>query len=730
MSLFDWKHRGALGHPLAERMRPRKLDEFIGQSHIIGPGRLLRRAIEADQLSSVIFSGPPGTGKTTLARVIANSTRAHFLSINAVLAGVKDIREAIDDAKQRLAMYEQRSILFVDEVHRFNKAQQDALLPWVENGTFILIGATTENPFFEVNKALVSRSRVFVLRSLESADLERVIEQALSDPERGYGIRRVELEATAKAHLIDVANGDARALLNALELAVETTPPSQDGVIHIDLAVAEDSIQARAVLYDKEGDAHFDTISAFIKSVRGSDPDAALYWLACMIHAGENPNFVFRRLLILAAEDVGLADPAAISVVESCAAAFDRIGLPEGRYHLAHATLYLATAPKSNSTMAFFDALEVVQRERQGNVPGHLKDGGRDGEALGHGANYLYPHAYRDHWVAQQYLPTGLQGRVFYQPSDQGYEGAIRDRLERRRETQLAAALEPSSVVLEGFSYTADDSAAERWVKRALSNVGEGLGRLRDTLFELLAPARHELLLELDASNAALLFWEGLRRVPEGGVHAWFRERSAFELAQSQVQRLPELRRPTLSLHDAPWFETNSPLRFELVVGRNVLGGIADKRSALEHLRSLVAPGGRWGLSELLGRQTPRLCSYVQARWLSSELLERWREAEQAIYTEPSDPRLNWSAEELVRLCEDAGFAVEGRVLRIDASLLISPSLLGRWFPPTQVAGSYRERLSVSLEQRELEAIELAIRGHLLEQSLPWSSEHLVLVGR
>ncbi|MDR1256335.1 MAG: AAA family ATPase, partial [Spirochaetaceae bacterium] len=321
--------------PLAERMRPRALDDVIGQDHIVGPGRLLRRAIQADRLSSLIFYGPPGTGKTSLARVIANTTKARFESLNAVLSGVKDIREAIDRASERRRLYGQRTILFVDEVHRWNKAQQDALLPWVENGTVILVGATTENPFFEVNRALVSRSRIFQLKPLEKDDLMLTAKRALADGERGYGKLSVTFEEGALEHLVEVAGGDARSLLNALELAVETTGGTAGGAIHVTLEAAEESIQRRAVLYDKDGDYHFDTISAFIKSVRGSDPDAAMYWLAKMLRAGEDPAFIFRRMIILASEDVGLADPRALGIVISCAEAFDRIGFPEGNYPLA-----------------------------------------------------------------------------------------------------------------------------------------------------------------------------------------------------------------------------------------------------------------------------------------------------------------------------------------------------------------------------------------------------------
>ncbi|MFM9109571.1 MAG: AAA family ATPase, partial [Prochlorococcaceae cyanobacterium] len=422
MDLFSHQAEQTLRRiaPLAERLRPRSLDDFVGQEAILGPGRLLRRAIAADRVGNLILHGPPGTGKTTLARIIANTTRAHFSSLNAVLAGVKELRTEVEAARQRLERHGLRTLLFIDEVHRFNTAQQDALLPWVENGTVSLIGATTENPFFEVNKALVSRSRLFRLQPLEPQHLRRLLERALADPEHGYGTRMVRLDADAADHLLAVAGGDARSLLNALELAVETTPADGEGMVHIDLAIAEDSIQQRAVLYDKQGDAHFDTISALIKSVRGSDPDAALFWLARMVEAGENPRFIFRRLLIAAGEDIGLADPQAIVVVEACAAAFERVGLPEGLYPLAQATLYLAATEKSNSSLGFFDAVRAVREARRQGVPAHLRDANRDGQAFGDGVGYRYPHAYADHWVAQQYLPAALQGEVFWQPGAAG----------------------------------------------------------------------------------------------------------------------------------------------------------------------------------------------------------------------------------------------------------------------------------------------------------------------
>jgi putative ATPase len=428
--------------PLADRMRPRTLDEFVGQEHILGPGSLLRRAIEADRISSVLFYGPPGTGKTTLARIIAGTTRAHFATLNAVLAGVKDIRAQIELASERLKLHRQRTILFIDEVHRFNKAQQDALLPHVENGTVILIGATTENPYFEVIKSLVSRSRIFELTSLDEPALRRVLEQALRNEERGYGKLDVAIDSEAVDHLVSTANGDARSLLNALELAVETTTPDGEGRRRITLEVAEESIQRRAVLYDKEGDAHFDTISAFIKSLRGSDPDAALYWMARMVYAGEDPRFIFRRMIVFAAEDVGMADPAALRTVIACASGFDYVGMPEGRFLLAECCLYLANAPKSNSAFAFFDALRYVEDEQSLEPPNHLKDANRDAKGLGHGENYKYPHAYEAHYVPEQYLPPQMQGTYFYEPSGMGYEKKIAERLAYWRSRDATEGLE------------------------------------------------------------------------------------------------------------------------------------------------------------------------------------------------------------------------------------------------------------------------------------------------
>ncbi len=432
MDLFEYSRRDQISQeaPLAARMRPRTLAEFVGQEEIVGPGRLLRRAIEGDQLSSLILWGPPGTGKTTLAMIIANTTESHFETLSAVMAGVADIRRIVAQAKERRNFYGQRTILLVDEIHRFNKAQQDSLLPHVEDGTIVLIGSTTENPYFEVIAPLVSRSRVFQLKPLSEEELALILRRALADEERGYGKLEVEVDDEAMAHLVRVAGGDARTALNALELAVETTRPD-DGVIHIDLAVAEESIQRRALVYDRE--AHYNTISAFIKSLRGSDPDAALYWLAKMIYAGEDARFIARRMIIFASEDVGNADPQALVVATSAANALEWVGLPEAQYNLAQAAIYLATAPKSNSTGAYFKALGDVEREGKVEVPDHLKDASRDGKALGHGAGYKYPHDYPGHYVAQQYLPHELAGRRYYKPSEQGYEKLIKERLARWR---------------------------------------------------------------------------------------------------------------------------------------------------------------------------------------------------------------------------------------------------------------------------------------------------------
>lgn len=417
--------------PLAFRMRPRSFDEFVGQEHIVGPGRLLRRMIEADRLSSILLWGPPGSGKTTLAAIIAAHTASAFETISAVLGGVKELREVLDRAKERRSFHGQRTVLFVDEIHRWNKAQQDALLPHVEDGSIILVGATTENPAFEIIRPLLSRSRLFRLEALTDADIRRVLEQALGDAERGYGDRQIEMDDEAMKHLIRIADGDARNALNALELAVLSTPLGEDGATHITLDVAQESIQRRAVAYDKGGDEHYDTASAFIKSIRGSDPDAALFWLAKMIHAGEDPRFIMRRLLILAGEDIGLANPQGIVVVAACAQGFEWVGLPEGLFHLAMAALYLATSPKSNSVCGVFDAMREVEEGGSTTVPIHLSTNPMNRNK--DNSQYQYAHDFPNHYVKQQYLPDELVGNRFYQPSDIGFEAKIKAWLEELR---------------------------------------------------------------------------------------------------------------------------------------------------------------------------------------------------------------------------------------------------------------------------------------------------------
>ena len=429
MDLFDYMREKDMEResPLASRLRPRTLDEVVGQQHIVGKDKLLYRAIQADKLGSIIFYGPPGTGKTTLAKVIANTTSADFRQINATVAGKRDMEEVVKEAKDNIGMYGRKTILFVDEIHRFNKGQQDYLLPFVEDGTLILIGATTENPYFEVNGALLSRSRIFELKPLEKDDVKELIRRAVYDKERGMGIYDAEIDEDAADFLADTANGDARAALNAVELGVLTTAKGSDGRIHIDMAVAQECIQKRAVRYDKNGDNHYDTISAFIKSMRGSDPDAAVYYLARMLYAGEDIKFIARRIMICAAEDVGNADPQALVVAVNAAQAAERIGLPEANIILSQAVTYVATAPKSNAAcMAVQKAMEAVRNERNMPVPVHLQDKHYKGaEKLGHGAGYRYAHDYPKHYVQQQYLPDGMEGTVFYEPSDNGYEKQI-----------------------------------------------------------------------------------------------------------------------------------------------------------------------------------------------------------------------------------------------------------------------------------------------------------------
>ena len=435
MTLFEHRSQRELERqaPLAARMRPRTFDDFVGQEHIIGPDTVLRKAIESDQLPSIILWGPPGTGKTSLAFLVAATTKSHFSPVSAVASGVADLRRIGAEAQERLGMHGQRTVLFVDEIHRFNKAQQDVILPYVEDGTLVLIGATTENPSFEVVSPLLSRSRVFTLKPLTEGQVEDILRSAMADAERGLGGIRPELDDEAMGALLILSNGDARVALNGLELAASATGADEEGVRRVSVAAIEDAMQQRALLYDKAGDQHYDTISAFIKSVRGSDPDAAIYWLARMVEAGEAPLFIARRLVILASEDVGMADPQALSVAMAAQQAVHFVGMPEGRIPLAEATVYLATAPKSNSAYRAIDAaLDDVRKTRNEPVPLHLRNPvtGLMRES-GYGKEYKYSHDYEGHFSPMENLPPSLKGRRYYTPGDQGYEPEVADRLKR-----------------------------------------------------------------------------------------------------------------------------------------------------------------------------------------------------------------------------------------------------------------------------------------------------------
>lgn len=437
MDLFEYMRQNNMEKeaPLAARLRPTTLDEVVGQQHIVGKDTLLYRAIKADKLSSLIFYGPPGTGKTTLAKVIAGTTSADFMQINATVAGKKDMEDVVEKAKNNRGMYGKKTILFIDEIHRFNKGQQDYLLPFVEDGTIVLIGATTENPFFEVNSALISRSIIFELKPLEKEEIKELIVRAVYDREKGMGAYNAVIEEDALEFLADMAGGDARQALNAVELGVMTTAPREDGKIHLTLEVASECIQKRIIKYDKGGDNHYDTISAFIKSMRGSDPDAALYYLAKMLYGGESVTFIARRIMICASEDVGNADPQALQVAVAASLAVERVGMPEAQIILAQAVSYVATAPKSNAALGIFDAMSEVKKTGNLKIPGHLQDSHYKGsDKLGHGVGYKYAHDYKNHYVKQQYLPYELTGKEFYRPDGNGYEAKIRAHMKRIRQ--------------------------------------------------------------------------------------------------------------------------------------------------------------------------------------------------------------------------------------------------------------------------------------------------------
>lgn len=773
--------------PLADRMRPRSLEEFQGQEAILGPGRLLRRAIEADRVGNLILHGPPGVGKTTLARIIAATTRAHFSSLNAVLAGVKDLRSEVDAAKRRLEQHSLRTLLFIDEVHRFNSAQQDALLPWVENGTVTLIGATTENPYFEVNKALVSRSRLFRMEPLEPPHLQALLERALADPERGYGRRRVEISAEAVAHLVDVAGGDARSLLNALELAVETTAPmplgepsdpgaAPAGVIRIDLAIAEESIQQRAVLYDKQGDAHFDTISAFIKSLRGSDADAALFWLARMVEAGENPRFIFRRMLISAGEDIGLADPQAMVVVEACAAAFERVGLPEGLYPLAQAALYLASTEKSNSLLGFFDALKTVKASNRQDVPSHLRDANRDGQAFGDGVGYRYPHAYAEHWVAQQYLPSALQGELFWQPGQLGWEGERRARMQQRRAAQLAAAAEQEAEQGTVLSGGPEDPVLARWLQRQLGSEGQRLDRLRQRLWQDTAPRRQDRVLILEARS---LLWalDPLAACPEGGVVIQLAQGSDRQRLAAQLQALDSLSQPQLVAHQEPQGQGQPPSldrdqaqkpsqkpsqKHDLMPTSDPAAGAVQGAdpAGLQALARQLEPGqqfewiaGRHPFRPLVGvaleeavadldRLAARRCQLrllfsspalgpagallAGGRSFSAEQTSLVRAAAACEGAACSALAGGPNLDVLDRALQERGWTVAWQRWPEPLDLEIGEALLARWFGPQ---AAYRQQLQTSLPAADIDALALVLRG-LLGQRLPQRLQHQLLIAQ
>ena len=709
--------------PLADAMRPETLDDFFGQEHIVGKGRLLRRAIQADQLSSLIFYGPPGTGKTTLARIIANTTKSYFISINAVLSGVKEIRDAIEEAKKRRDFYGKRTILFVDEVHRWNKAQQDALLPWVENGTFIFIGATTENPYFEVNSALVSRSRVFQLLPLTKEDLKKAALKAISNKEKGYGRFKVTIDDDALEHLASIADGDARSLLNALQLAVETTPesypPPEGTEIHITLEIAEESIQKKAILYDKEGDYHYDMISAFIKSLRGSDPDAALYWMARMIAGGEDPKFIFRRMMIQAAEDVGMADPYCLPVVVADAEAFDRVGMPEGQFFLSHAALYITSCKKTNTTYAYYDALDFVQKEKQYEVPSHLKDASRDKESFGHGEGYKYPHAFKDHWVAQQYLPSSLKGKVFYTPSNVGYEGEIAKELSRRREVQLEAQLDTGESTGEILTFSPDDKSKNAWFRRTAGEKNTVLSAVRDELFANAKLLRHHKVL-IPGGDKGLLAWEASRRTPEGGVYVLMDKDEDMDYFVNYPSVLSEVERPVAIKGTLESFAKEHSMLFDCIIGRNTATR-SDKKQVFKQIHSLLENDGSAVLSEIIPSQCTRL-SQIVAPYLKETERKKLTTLENKLFEE--SPLMLWNGEDLVSAAAGAGFLVHSHTKDLAERRYITQKDIDNWLDSSN-PGTYGNALAD--EPKLSEKIKKALESLIDNDGVEWKTHHIIL---
>lgn len=571
--------------------------------------------------------------------------------------------------------------------------------------------------------------------------MRQIAQQALQDKARGFGNLDIHIDTDALDHLVDVANGDARGVLNdALELAVETTTPDENGRIQLTLEVAEESIQRRAVLYDKEGDVHYDTISAFIKSVRGSDPDAALYWLAKMVYAGEDPRFLFRRMAILAGEDVGMADPNAITVVMSCWQTFERIGMPEGQFPLAQAVIYLATAPKSNTTSAFFDALKAVEEEQEVDVPNHLKDGNRDKEGFGHGKGYLYPHAYREHWVEQQYLPSVLQGKMFYQPSDQGYERGIRDQVARRREAQLAAmlAINEQDVLGEVLTTSPQNRAKDSWLQRTISNSGRNLGHQRDRLFELANVLRHHLVLDLNAGSG-LLTWEAVRHAPEGGVWALTADQQNGDALRQQAAKLSDLERPSIligqieELNYLLGLRGEADLKFDRILARNLLLQYPLRSSNIfALLQETLAENGRIGLIQTIPKHGQRLYDLVDWSRESEKLLAKVKKAEDAIYEDDHDPLVNWDVADLETAVQQANLKQHQLQLETETTQRrITGQHLERWFNLEEKGGdklSYGRRLLQSkLTKKEVDNVSTLYQRQLRDKTIDWRTKVVYL---